>query len=93
MSRQRCHSRARQLRYLLPLVALAYNSPYANIKLPKLKYVEILDFALISTYFLLGSRSRGKDRKIYEKNICFSNKDNRNVRKRSTTLKKYGIKP
>ncbi len=104
MSRQRCHnSRARQRRYLLPPVALAYKSPYASTNLSKLRYVEILDFVSISTYFLLGMwfkkigyqrvGSREKDRKIYGKNICFSNKDNRNVRKRSTTLKKYGIKP
>ncbi len=71
MSRQRCHSRARQLRYLLPLVALAHNSPYASIKLPKLKYVEILDFALISTYFLLGSRGAGKKTVKFMKKIFF----------------------
>lgn len=54
MSRQRCRSRARQRRYLLPPVALAYKNPYVSTKLSKLRYVEILDFAFISTYFLLG---------------------------------------
>ncbi len=54
MSRQRCHNRARQRRYLLPPVALALKIPYVGKKLFKLRYVEILDFGFISTYFLLG---------------------------------------
>ncbi len=54
MSRQRCHNRARQRRYLLPPVALAYQNPYVSTNLSELRYVEILDFASISTYFLLG---------------------------------------
>ena len=56
MIRQRCHRNCQSWQRMvsIPLVADLYTSPYLITKLSKLKYVEILGFALITTYFLMG---------------------------------------